>query len=81
MQGIRTLLLTTVGIAFAVMALVLTASIGLALAGIAAVFALSSALSTRLSPKPVRATVNRSAQNKAREPRIWNDRRGTIIDL
>ena len=81
MQGIRTLLQMTAGIAFSLMALVLTASLGLALAGIAAVFALGSAVSARLSPKPVRATVNPRTQNRNREPRIWNDGRGTIIDL
>ncbi|MCV9966343.1 hypothetical protein OIU34_31195 [Pararhizobium sp. BT-229] len=86
MQSIRSLLLTVVGIAFTLMALVFTASLGLALAGIAAVVVVGSAISARLSPKPVRATVNRTSGNQTsgrpqREPRIWNDGRGTIIDL
>jgi hypothetical protein len=86
MQSIRSLLLTVVGIAFTLMALVFTASLGLALAGIAAVVVVGSAISARLSPKPARATVNRTSGSQTsgrpqREPRIWNDGRGTIIDL
>lgn len=80
MQSIRSLLLTAAGILFMVTALVLTASLGLALAGIAAIVVIGSAISARLSPKPVRATVNRNF-NRAREPRVWNDGRGTIIDM
>ncbi|MDW5315727.1 hypothetical protein [Rhizobium sp. PL01] len=81
MQSIRSLLLTAVGIAFTLMALVFTASLGLALAGIATVFVIGSAISARLMPKPVRATVNRNTGRREREPRIWNDGRGTIIDM
>ncbi len=81
MQSIRTLLLTAAGIAFTLMALVFTASLGLALAGIASVLVIGSAIATRLSPKPVRATASRNTHRQAREPRIWNDGRGTIIDL
>jgi hypothetical protein len=82
MQSIRSLLLTAAGIAFTLMALVFTASLGLALAGIATVLLIGSAISARLSPKPVRATAtNRAPRQPQREPRIWNDGRGTIIDL
>jgi hypothetical protein len=81
MQSIRSILLTAAGIAFTLMALVFTASLGLALAGIAAVLFVGSAISARLTPKPVRATVNRNSGRQQREPRIWNDGRGTIIDL
>jgi hypothetical protein len=81
MQSIRSLLLTAAGIAFTLMALVFTASLGLALAGIATVLLIGSAISARLSPKPVRATANRTSRQHQREPRIWNDGRGTIIDL
>ncbi|CAN7326873.1 hypothetical protein LJR255_001755 [Pararhizobium sp. LjRoot255] len=81
MQSIRSLLLTAAGIAFMLMALVFTASLGLALAGIAAVLFAGSTIYARLSPKPVRATANRASGLDRREPRIWNDGRGTIIDL
>ncbi|MEK1933287.1 MAG: hypothetical protein AAAC47_26640 [Pararhizobium sp.] len=80
MQSIRSLLFTAACIAFTLMALVFTASLGLALAGLATVLVIGSAISTRLSPKPVRAAAGRTAE-RAREPRIWNDGRGTIIDL
>jgi len=81
MQSIRTLLLTAAGIAFTLMAFVFTASLGLALAGIISVLMIASALSARFLPKPVRARANRETSRPAREPRIWNDGRGTIIDL
>ncbi|MDQ0318137.1 hypothetical protein QO002_000275 [Pararhizobium capsulatum DSM 1112] len=81
MQSIRSFLLTAAGIAFTLMAFVFTASLGLALAGIVAVLMVGSAVSARLSPKPVRATARANSTRPRREPRIWNDGRGTIIDL
>ncbi|WP_075291965.1 hypothetical protein [Pararhizobium arenae] len=81
MQSIRSFLLTAAGIAFTLMAFVFTASLGLALAGIVAVLMVGSAVSARLSPKPVRATARTEGPRMQREPRIWNDGRGTIIDL
>ena len=86
MQSIRSLLLTIAGIAFTLLAFVFTASLGLALIGIASVVVIGTTIAARLAPKPVRATVNRNSGNRnstrqSREPRIWNDGRGTIIDL
>ena len=81
MQSIRSLLLTVAGITFTLMAFLLTASLGLAVVGIASVLMIASFVSARLSPRPVRATVNRRTGSKSGEPRIWNDGRGTIIDL
>ncbi|CAN7406249.1 hypothetical protein LJR098_003755 [Rhizobium sp. LjRoot98] len=81
MQSIRSLLLTIAGIAFTLMAFVFTASLGLALIGIASVVMIGTTIAARLAPKPVRATVNRNSTRQSREPRIWNDGRGTIIDL
>jgi hypothetical protein len=86
MQSIRSLLLTIAGIAFTLMAFVFTASLGLALIGIVSVVMIGTTIAARLAPKPVRATVNRNSGNRnstrqQREPRIWNDGRGTIIDL
>jgi cobalamin biosynthesis protein CobD/CbiB len=81
MQSIRSFLLTAAGIAFTLMAFVFTASLGLALAGIVAVLMVGSAVSARLNQKPVRATARAQSQRQLREPRIWNDGRGTIIDL
>ena len=81
MQSIRSLLLTIAGIAFTLMAFVFTASLGLALIGIASVVMIGTTIAARLAPTPVRATVNRNSTRQSREPRIWNDGRGTIIDL
>jgi hypothetical protein len=81
MQSIRSLLLTIAGIAFTLMAFVFTASLGLALIGIASVVIAGTTIAARLAPKPVRAPVNRNSTRQSREPRIWNDGRGTIIDL
>ncbi len=82
MQSIRNLFLTAAGIAFTVMAFVFTASLGLALLGIASVVMIGTMIAARLAPRPVRATVNRTANGRTqREPRIWNDGRGTIIDM
>ena len=50
----------------------------------AAVLMLGSMLAGKLQPAPVRATArarNDRAAPGQREPRIWNDGRGTIIDL
>ncbi|HTO32394.1 MAG TPA: hypothetical protein VL202_14650 [Pararhizobium sp.] len=81
MQSIRNLFLTAAGIAFTVMAFVFTASLGLALLGIASVVMIGTMIAARLAPRPLRATVNRTSGRQPREPRIWNDGRGTIIDL
>ncbi|HUH49305.1 MAG TPA: hypothetical protein VLZ56_05550 [Mycoplana sp.] len=82
MHSIRSIFLTAVAIVIAAATFVFAASLGLALAGIASLVMLGSWISAKLQPAPVRAKVyarpNRPGQ---REPRIWNDGRGTIIDL
>lgn len=81
MQSIRSYFFTAVGIALTLMAVVFTASLGLALAAIASIVLIGTAVAARITPKPVRATVRTDAARRQREPRIWNDGRGTIIDL
>lgn len=84
MQRIRSILFTVFAILVAGATVVFAASIGLAIAGIAAVLMLGSMLAGKLQPAPVRATArarNDRAAPSQREPRIWNDGRGTIIDL
>jgi hypothetical protein len=81
MQSIRSLLLTIAGIAFTLMAFVFTASLGLALVGIVSVVMIGTTIAARLAPKPVRAAASRNYEHQQREPRVWNDGRGTIIDL
>ncbi|MGE6784431.1 hypothetical protein ACQKGL_18130 [Ensifer adhaerens] len=84
MQSIRSVLFTAAALTITFAAFVLTASLALALAGIAAVVVIGSAIATRLNLKPARAAVRpaaATAANGQREMRIWNDGRGTIIDL
>ncbi|MBD9652533.1 hypothetical protein M2267_004395 [Ensifer sp. KUDG1] len=84
MQSIRSVLFTAAALTITFAAFVLTASLALALAGIAAVVVVGSAIATRLNFRPARATVRPAAAGPAqgqREMRIWNDGRGTIIDL
>lgn len=82
MHSIRSIVLTAVAIAIAAATFVFAASLGLALAGIASVVMLGSWISSKLQPAPVRAKVYARANRPGqREPRVWNDGRGTIIDL
>lgn len=82
MQSIRSVLFTAAALTITFAAFVLTASLALALAGIAAVVVIGSAIAARLNLKPTRATANPAAAGQGqREMRIWNDGRGTIIDL
>ncbi|MBP1885675.1 hypothetical protein [Sinorhizobium mexicanum] len=81
MQSIRSVLLTAAAIAITLAALVFTASLAVALAGIAAVVAVGSAIAARLNGKPAHAHARVNPTGERREMRIWNDGRGTIIDL
>jgi hypothetical protein len=75
MQNIRSFVLFTTGIALFALAALLTASLAVAFAGIIGVLAAGRLLSARLKPVPVRA------KTRKEDMRIWNDGRGTIIDL
>lgn len=78
MQNIRSLFIALAGITvFAAMAL-FTVSLTLAVGGILTVLMAARAISLRMKPAPVRA---KAKTNSQREMRIWNDGRGTIIDL
>ncbi|OQP86121.1 hypothetical protein BTR14_12070 [Rhizobium rhizosphaerae] len=93
MQSLRSIALSAIGLLLVLAAFVFTASLGLILAGLVSLAMIGSALSARFSakPAPVRARSNAysaqaasnrdAARNSGREPRIWNDGRGTIIDL
>jgi hypothetical protein len=76
MQNIRALFLALAGITiFAALAL-FTVSLTLAVGGILTVCLAGRALSTRMKPAPIRTKADRG-----HEMRVWNDGRGTIIDL
>lgn len=82
MQRIRSIVFTVLSLMIAGATFVFAASVGLAIAGIVAVLMLGSMLAAKLQPAPVRATARADRRTPGqREPRIWNDGRGTIIDL
>ena len=76
MQNIRSIFFMLAGATVFVATLLLTFSVTLAVGGILTVLMVGRALSMKMKPAPVRAR----ADGK-REMRIWNDGRGTIIDL
>ena len=81
MQSIRSVFFMAAAIAITVAAFVLTASLALALAGIAAVVAIGSAIAARFNAKSMPARARATSAGREREMRVWNDGRGTIIDL
>ncbi|ASY64617.1 putative transmembrane protein [Sinorhizobium sojae CCBAU 05684] len=81
MRSIRSVLFTVAAIVLSMAALVFTASLALALAGIAAAVAVGGAIAARLGRRPRHAHARAAYTGREREMRIWNDGRGTIIDL
>ncbi|MGR9437575.1 hypothetical protein ACU8V1_21580 [Rhizobium leguminosarum] len=77
MQNIRSIFLMLAGATVFVAMLLLTFSVTLAVGGILTVLMVGRALSMKMKPAPVRAKTN----NGRPEMRVWNDGRGTIIDL
>ena len=77
MQNIRSIFIMLAGATVFVAMLLLTFSVTLAVGGILTVLMVGRALSLKMKPAPVRAKAN----NGQRERRIWNDGRGTILDL
>lgn len=78
MQGIRTLIIAASSIAILALAAVFTASLTVAFVGVLALFSLTRAVTAKLKPAPI--PVKRRNQNQ-RDMRVWNDGKGTIIDL
>ena len=73
MEDIRNVIVAIVGLAIAALSLVVMATVGLALVGFVVVVGLAGLLFSRFGPR-------RKVQ-KRREPRVWNDGHGTIIDM
>ncbi|MCO5734581.1 hypothetical protein [Rhizobium sp. SSA_523] len=80
MQNIRAYFLGLAGIAALGVLVVLTASITIAFAGLLTVITAVKALSARPKPVPVRVKAKDGSRDKS-DMRVWNDGRGTIIDL
>ena len=87
MRSIRAFFLTLAGLTFVGIIAVFTASIGIALAGVATVLLFGQWLSTLLAGRerePVRAYARARRQDRRQhehEIRVWNDGKGTIIDM
>lgn len=78
MQGIRTFFIAASSIAVLALAALFTASLTIAFVGTLAVLSIAKMFSARLKPAPIRVKTDpRREQNM----RVWNDGRGTIIDL
>jgi hypothetical protein len=75
MQNIRSFFVIVTAIAALAVAALLTASLTIAFMGTLAILSIGKALSSRVKPVPVRAKAKQS------DMRVWNDGRGTIIDL
>jgi uncharacterized protein (DUF58 family) len=80
MQNVRTLFIALAAVTVFTAVALLTFSLTLAVGGILTVLMVARALSLRLKPAPVHAKA-RAGNRGQREMRIWNDGRGTIIDL
>ena len=87
MKSLRSFLLTLSGLTFVAVAAVFTASIGLAIAGAVTVLLFGQWLSHMLSrsePEPMRVYARRPRhprQQHTEALRVWNDGKGTIIDM
>ncbi|MBO0144200.1 hypothetical protein JZX87_23880 [Agrobacterium sp. Ap1] len=75
MQNIRSFFVIVTAIALLAAAALLTASLTIAFMGTLAILSIGKMLSNKLKPVPVRAKSRQS------EMRVWNDGRGTIIDM
>ncbi|MNU40502.1 hypothetical protein D3C71_292230 [compost metagenome] len=75
MQNIRSFFVIITAIALLAAAALLTASLTIAFMGTLAILSIGKMLSNKLKPVPVRAKSRQS------EMRVWNDGRGTIIDM
>ena len=83
MRSVRSFLLTLAGLTFVAVAALFTASIGLAIAGAVSVLLLGQWLSSLLTdkPAPVRAYARARTRREQDQMRVWNDGKGTIIDM
>lgn len=83
MRSLRSFLLTLAGLTFVAVAALFTASIGLAIAGTVSVLLLGQWLSALLTNKPATVRAYARARTRAEQDRmrVWNDGKGTIIDM
>ena len=80
MNSAKKLLFTVAGLAIAGVLAVFTASLALALLGVGTVLLAARAISMKLQPQPVPVYAH-SRSGRDQVQRVWNDGRGTIIDM
>lgn len=87
MRSVRSFFFTMAGLTFVGVLALFTASIGILLAGLLSVLLVGQALaglfSSQAAPQPVRARARKPGDDRhvSREMRVWNDGKGTIIDM
>lgn len=84
MRSIRSFFLTLAGLTLVAIVALFTASIGIAIAGAVSVLLFGQWLSSMLAGnerEPVRAYARASRTQDGRPVRVWNDGKGTIIDM
>jgi uncharacterized membrane protein YccC len=84
MRSIRSFFLTLAGLTLVAIVALFTASIGIAIAGAVSVLLFGQWLSSLLAGnerEPVRAYARTQRTPDGRPVRVWNDGKGTIIDM
>lgn len=81
MNTIKTVIFTIAGLSIAILATLFTASLVLAFVGVATVLLAARAISMRMQPQSVPAYARTGRNDQRQAGRIWNDGKGTIIDL
>ena len=84
MRSIRSFFLTLAGLTLVAIVALFTASIGIAIAGAVSVLLFGQWLSSLLAGnerEPVRAYARTHRTQDGRPVRVWNDGKGTIIDM
>jgi len=79
MNSVRSFFVMLAGITLVGILAILTASISVVFVGLLSVSLVARALTVRLQPKPV--PVRAKQKTRSDNIRVWNDGRGTIIDM
>ena len=79
MNSVRSFFVMLTGVTLVGILAILTASLSVVFVGLLSVSLVARALTLRLQPK--RVPVRTKQQAKTHDIRVWNDGRGTIIDM
>lgn len=73
MENLRAIVIGIIGLCIATLMILVMATVGLAVVGVAVVVAVVGLVAAKLGYRP--------KTHKREGPRVWNDGRGTIIDM